>query len=826
MRYIREKRHGFEVENIEPKVVTEFSSLNDLEGLAFKDEYQEKIVESVNNVIDKCPNLIVALESIGAMYCIPSGHIMRDDDLGTIKVVGCNAIAPGNVSASGNKQAIIRAIGAMLDNKGKDIDHALTQHHAHHAHELFKQAPQFTPNPAKGKVVGRYLDDEDHEILVYDTGMIDCVTCPSTMKKLAELRAQNLIPTGNEVGVLQGGCEDCENKQSSYFADMDDISKDVDMSGDVKTAEPTEMTSQPTNDNFGSTDISSSINESAVLVEASDVFENTHNLGHELLTLQGFDFVKPTIFKELADETESNEDKPNTKDEPIIDKKDEETIAGGGINPREFEFMRFDNKHIISAVKLINDWVEKRGAAGIGDIPFDDLYKSDEFSFAVDELSEQFDARIRVHYRPSLGENNVYTTCDETQASQLRKLKISKSKGFQFSGNPINIYIIGKHSIRDFSLGKVEFTGQTIVSILLHEIFHNAMWVWKINDTEFSASFAITLQLAQQTKSARKRRKIITNYVNMLDKYYGCDLNTVKRKILVKRLTALTAMGEPSKMKKLKDKLTKTLGEHKRDNKEAIPDQDVIDTINMYEKYMKKYEKHLKKKTCILNMILGTAGIVGSVFLFKAGESKNGKGSGFGLELAGALTGLTGTALLVSGITATLERSLIKEARKNYESSRDLEEQWCDMFAAMYKLPVTFKISTANGKRTYTDDQVSKDIIEKFNKIDIDIHKLILDCHPSGTERNYQAVKISKALLEEKDLLNPEIQKYLEWISEAYKHTGDNEDIENIYNKSVFDPKAADSLDEHLAHLIEVTDAPLTEYTSYDVLDWGIYMGD
>lgn len=807
MSKIRDMKYGTIVENPEgyDKVVTEYKSLEDVKGIAYKDEYQARIVESVYNIIEKSPNLIYALEGVAAAYCCPS-TFLRNDDINTIKVVGDSVIAPGVTNTLGNKEAVVKTIAALLDKKSEDIDHAIDHHHHHHCRKLFKERPQFNPDPSKGNVVGRYFDDEDNEILVYNTGIIDHKHCPATDRKLAELQSQGLLPDYN-IDVLQAGCN-CDDGTKAYFADMDDITQGIDMSGDVSTAspvtEPTTGDTEPTVNDFGSTDISTDIGESDEIVEACTIFEHTHQLGYELMKLQGFDYVKPTT--------------------QIIKEANEEVIAGGSVPVDQLEFMRFDNKHIINAVKYINGWVEKTGVDKIGDVPFDDLYKSDDFSFAIDELCEQFDAKIRVHYRPSASEINVYTTCDEMKASKLRKVKISKTKGFQFSGNPIDIYIIGKNSIRDFSIGKVEFIGQTIISILLHEIFHNAMWVWKINDTEFSASFAITLQLASQTPSARKRRKIISNYVNMIDKYYGCDLNRITRKILVKRLTTLTAIGDnPSKVKKLKERFKKTLGENKKKKKETNPDNDVLETINMYEKYMTRYEKHLKKKTCLLNIILGTAGVVGSAFLFKKASDEKGHGSAVGFEIAGTLTGITGTTMILMGISATIERALMKEAKRNYENSKDLEEQWCDMFAAMYKLPVTFKIMTANRK-TYTDDKISKDIIERFNRIDIDIHKMILDCHPSGAERNYQAVKISRALLEEADLLDPEIKKYLEWITEAYKQTGDQDEIEDIYNKSVFDPKEAENLDAHLAHLIDISDAPVVEYTEYDVLDWGIVM--
>ena len=83
---IREKLHNAESSVEEQKVVTEFSSLAELEGIGFKDEYQARIQESVDNVIKNSKNLICALEGIGAMYCIPAGHIMRNDDINTIKI--------------------------------------------------------------------------------------------------------------------------------------------------------------------------------------------------------------------------------------------------------------------------------------------------------------------------------------------------------------------------------------------------------------------------------------------------------------------------------------------------------------------------------------------------------------------------------------------------------------------------------------------------------------------------------------------------------------------------------------------------------------------
>ena len=57
-----------------------------------------------------------------------------------------------------------------------------------------------------------------------------------------------------------------------------------------------------------------------------------------------------------------------------------------------------------------------------------------------------------------------------------------------------------------------------------------------------------------------------------------------------------------------------------------------------------------------------------------------------------------------------------------------------------------------------------------------------------------------------------------------YYSVGDDSDIENIYNTSVFDPKEAEDLDRHLEHLAEASGATITEFTAYDVLDWGTFV--
>ena len=771
---IREKLHGAEIESQE--VVTEFSSLEDIYGAGFKNEYQARIQESVDNVIKNSKNLICALEGIGAMYCIPAGHIMRNDDINTIKISGDNIIAPGNVNAINNKQAVVRAISALLDKKSMGIDDKLDAHHKHHCHELFKQEPQFTPDPGKGTVVGRYLDDEDNEILVYNTGMVDCKSCPTTMKKIDELRKQGLIPDYN-IALVQGS--DVENPVANYFADMDDITAGVDMQ--TSTTSNT-TTGEDSVSGMDTTDISSDIEECDTLVEAYSLFGDTRHLGYDIMKLQGFDFVKPTT--------------------DVITEADDDTKKSTKLSPKEIKHMKFDNKHIIAAVNKINDWVkENHEGKELDEIPFQRLYQSSNFKEAVDELSEQFDADIVVHYSDAPGAFNVYTTMTEFRAQRLKEVTVSKSKGFQFSGNKIEIYIEGKNTIRDFSMDKPDLIGQAVISVLLHEIFHNAMWVWKVADAEFSATMTLSLQLALAEKNAKKRRKIVTNFVNYLDSFYGVKMNAITRKALIKRLTVATGIKNESAFAKIKKKIKEVTN---NDSDKSKADKDVEELVDLYEKHIKSTQKRYSKGGTVARTLIWL-----SVSL-----------AAFGLGMAFPPLIMIGARALGYAIFAPIETLVYNAVKKNYESTTNLEEEWCDMFAAMYKLPVTFKVMTQKGN--YTPDKVSQEIMERYNRAAIDIGKIIFDVHPSDAERNRLSVKICKDLLADKKHLDPECVKYLEWLQKAYGQLGEQSEIDNIYNKSVFDPTEADNLDEHIQHLCDISGATVTEFTAYDVCDWNI----
>ena len=55
--------------------------------------------------------------------------------------------------------------------------------------------------------------------------------------------------------------------------------------------------------------------------------------------------------------------------------------------------------------------------------------------------------------------------------------------------------------------------GQFVIGVFLHEIFHNISAVLRLYNAEFKTMISSTMLMASMAKSAKVRRKLITNFV-------------------------------------------------------------------------------------------------------------------------------------------------------------------------------------------------------------------------------------------------------------------------------------------------------------------------
>lgn len=708
--------------------------------------------EQITKAIQESEDLVTALESVGAMYNIPSSNILCDDSIKSIKVVEDCIVAPPCNNTTANTKSIVCAIGACLDNISQRINDKIDMYQ----HQNICSAKQGLINslkeltsPSKGNVVGNYLDDDGNEVIVYDTGMIDAENTPAALRKIDELSRNLQIPMYNKNAMTR----------PTYFTeDEDDISAGLDM--DVNTASPDDVEEQSISDN---------INESYELTELVEKYGFTNNLGYDIFK-EYYDFIKPTsscIYQESKSPKE--------------------------IKPEDIKYMKFDNKNIIKAIKCFNEARAEQSDVKKQKIDIEKLIRSPKWNEGIKALEDQFNCHLQVRFfTEEYGGATLYTQLyDEIK----NKISVSKTKGFQLGGSNITIVVIAD-ALDEDAPNDYKLFGQNVVSTFLHEIFHNIASALRYEEAQFECCLKATLAAASAIRSGKKQRALITKYVNTLDSFYGIKLNRFKKKVLIKQLAIVASMQfDDRTLNKIKSNINKSKNENK-----SNADKEIEELIKMYEKRVNKYDKNLNSNP----IIPGVATAAGLILTFMGlGENKT------VLQFVLGLVGFATAFVAAPKFLSIMGTKSVEELRKSMKANK--EEYYCDLFAGMYGLPVTFFLGyNANGNRRLLPKDIKDENLTKLAKLEKRIYEINWSKYPTLNERNHAAVKIATNLLESGCKLDSEIKSYCEWIRDNFKSTL-NTDIENDFNDKTFDPKEADDLDAHLDRLIAKADIALTE---------------
>jgi len=539
----------------------------------------------------------------------------------------------------------------------------------------------------------------------------------------------------------------------SYFNDEDDITNDVDMDASANDAAGVVNTEE--------NNVADQIQESAYHVNMVSKFNNTRHLGYDLLQKHGFDFVKP-IDSFVMESKSDDEPKP--------------------VNVGDIKYFKFDNTGILNAVKYFNKARAAQSNVKNDAMDLDKFINDPNYEKAIDSLNKQFDCRINLRFFKAKGGGNAGTWI---MNDLKKKLTISKSKGFQLGGLPIDIAVYN-HYFEKSSPNEQDLFGQNTVSTICHEIFHNIACVLRDNNAKMSMSLAMTMDAASNAKTAKERRIIITNYVDSLGEMTENKfINKAMKKKLIKHLAILASVKGNEK----------ALNELKKDDKgktKESSDKYIDKAIKTYKKAIRRVGGTSKQRrnSYIFSMVASAAEIIAGVCTLS---------SPIGFFLLGA-GGISLGILSAMGLT---EYSVTK----HYKNSRQFEEYYCDLFAAMYKLPKFFFIGSSSKK--YVANDFDKDKLNELAKLEKDFYEAIFCSYPSDLERTHAGVKVAKKLLEQKDL-DPAFRKYCQWIVDNFSSVQDT-DIETIYNTTTFDPKEAEDLDKHLGDLINDNNIVLTE---------------
>lgn len=782
---------------------------NDMKSAADSTPTTTTATSECARIIEESEDLVSAIESVAAMYGIPSTNIIEDDTLDGIKVTGDTIIAPA-IDPKGKGAAIMRSISAVLDFISQRVDEKLNDfQNGNIENGIIVDHIKNDSDPNKGTVVSRHIDPDGNEVLAYDSGLVDMANTKTAQQFVSELRESGVIPK-IKTETPQSVFDPIEKPTGmQYFTDEDNIENGVEPPPSAKISEADETATDDTSDNSSSdntpeqsteggsdygasavsdkldnnddtTNVAESIGESAKILDLISTFNNTRHLGHDLLTAQGFTCTKPVDFF-----TESAAPKAS-----------------------ELRHMKFDNTHLMKAVKYFNEARAEQSEKQGNHLDVSKLVNSPKWNLGVKEIENQFDCHLNIHFihldeypDTVTGFTNVIAENREHKP----KCTISKSKGFQLNGLPISIYLVNAMLTTEAPTDQSLF-GQSVVSIFLHEIFHNIMAVLRLYNTEFNAMLSTTMITASLTKSAKVRRKLITNFVNACEEMGVLKLSLPKKKLYIKKLLLISSM----KQQDANSKLAASLVEEENDTS-------LIDAyINKHETKQAKYRKSVYGHGLEVKSILGMA--TGVTFLV----------GGNMLSLNGTLMSIGALGILGGYISFKFGRLVKADIRKDIEARengdvRNFEEHWCDMFAAMYNLPVNlYQVHKAK----VTEANMSSEQIKKLHKIQLGFVNLFNDPHPPTIERMAAAVRYAEETLNSGAKIDPAVKKYLEWIIANHKKILEVEDIDLIYSKATFDPKTAADIDLHLQNLVNQSGMEITESFVDDFLKLGNHIND
>lgn len=704
--------------------------------------------EEIEKVINESPNMIAALEAVGAMYCIPSTHFISKPGLKKIMVEGDVVVAPAD--AKPNTKAVICAIGAVLDQISQRINDKLGDYQAKNIVKgRIEDKVSQSANPNKGAVISHHTLSDGSEIIVYDSGLIDMPHTEEARNKVSELRASGVIPNVSAFN------DSKEYVKPSYFSKEDDISLTPEEVSKYSRNDPTE------------TNIASSINESETHLEMCASYHDTDYLGYEIFHECGFDFVKMT--EAFITEAAANKSKKFKKIDDI-------------------KHMKFDNTEITKAIQCFNEARDEQKNVGKGNFDIKKFIDHPKYNEGVKHLEKQFDCHLSIYWE------HIEEHADKTSLHTIsyfdliaQNLYISKSKGFQLNGLPIQIHVINKAIDEEMTKNaNLKLFGQFVCAGLCHEIFHNIANALRMNNGIFAFTLTSAMSLAESTNDVKRKREVFSRFVSTLDNGKHDPITSIQKKRLVNELCKASALASNEReLNELKEGLEKNPSSASQEIDRLIKRRterynELNDAHQQIVKAGKKYSPERAKKLTTIGIIL-TCTVIGAP---------------------------VGIPMMVNARKGMLESEYVKQYEA-YLKTPNKEEFYCDLFAGMYNLPITFTIGYDKRNLTYID--ASNEQLQQLTTIESKLSNLLQSQYPTLSERNYAAYTIAKNILESKNKVSKEVRDYCSWIVDNYSKIADT-DIATNYRSHVFNPDEAKDLDQHLQNLINNNNIKVTEY--------------
>ena len=358
------------------------------------------------------------------------------------------------------------------------------------------------------------------------------------------------------------------------------------------------------------------------------------------------------------------------------------------------------------------------------------------------------------------------------------RISISKTKGFQLDNMRINLSL-NIAEILELMPANRKVWAQAFIGIILHEIYHNIAHAINVRTKGVHNIIKSTFgkEIDQNSDAGTIRSKIrvfinkVKNLLNINDREFD-EKRTENRLFVVAKIK-----NNGAALKKFYE--------------DVKNNADKTDTEEEIDQYIK--ELQVLKGGLIFGKILGYV-VVGVIIV------------GFGAVniTAGVVVGGLAIAVFsLSMLMTTLEKF-------NGTGIGFREEYYCDMFAAMYKLPVHL----ASYKRLIMLNKKYGGKVSKARKLENDAHRLMEDEHPATFNRALASYKAAKAILNSGEKLPKDIEEYLQYIVDLHDGITDIKSPKDRYQNRITAPEAPENLQAVLDRFVKKTGVQVNEYAT------------
>jgi hypothetical protein len=313
---------------------------------------------------------------------------------------------------------------------------------------------------------------------------------------------------------------------------------------------------------------------------------------------------------------------------------------------------------------------------------------------------------------------------------------------------------------------------------LLHEIYHNIVHCVDVRNRNLNNDIKKTFGNIKEEESKKSVDSKTNSFISRFKAAFSIKDMEFNEERTRNRFYVLAKIKDnPNAMKQFDNDV--------RENSDRTQDESELDD------YINK-----------LKMIKNMTGFRKTVRLIATGCSilLAGLGFVFGSTL------MTATGIIYVAIIAL--SMLIKKVLSLFSVSVGVQEEYfCDLFAAMYNLP----IHMTSYKRQIQLNKMNADKVKKIHKMHSKISDNVNDVHPMTFDREVVSYQTAKRILDSGKHVKPEIKRYLKYIVNQHEGIEDIEGTHSHRQKKQLNPEAAKDLQKTVDDFVRQTGVAVTE---------------